>query len=163
MVIQEQYKELSLIRNQQKKEDVLGKSKKKKRKGTWASKAHVEEEGPRRGFSKKGWKEKRPRARRAQSPAERPGQSLTNMVTKKATRWTTTKRETTHVFSDRRRPKNGSRWVAATTAVAESTGSAISRLRWSFADDAAVALFSIMEEEEFYRSLSKATRRRSGS
>lgn len=71
--------------------------------------AHVDEDGPRSGFSASGWNENLLRDFRMQSPCDFLGQSLTSMVTRKVTRWRTTNRDMTQVFSflGWREPKKG--------------------------------------------------------
>jgi len=73
-------------------------------------------EGPRSGFSVRGWKDNLPRVCRRQSPWELVQQSLTSMVAMKTPIWIMTNTETTHV-SPRRRPPldfiNGILWSGA--------------------------------------------------
>lgn len=59
--------------------------------------AHVEAEGPRRGFSGSGWNESLPRTPKAHSSWEFDQQSLTSIMATKATMWRSTKTETTQV------------------------------------------------------------------
>jgi hypothetical protein len=61
---------------------------------------YVAEEGPRSGFSRSGWKAKRPRNPAAQLELWR-GQSLTYMVTRKMATQATVAAETSH--GDQRR------------------------------------------------------------
>lgn len=63
----------------------------------WGEKTHVEEEGPKRGFSLRGWKENLPRKEPTQeSRGEFLGQSFTYMVTMNTTMLVTTKVGTSH-------------------------------------------------------------------
>lgn len=67
------------------------------KKGKEKKQAHVEAEGPRRGFSASGWNDILPSAPNAHSSWELDQQSLTNIIATKATIWRSTKTETTHV------------------------------------------------------------------
>lgn len=70
----------------------LSKKVKKKKK-----QAHVEAEGPRRGFSASGWNDILPSTPNAHSWWELDQQSLTNIMAMNATIWRSTKTETTQV------------------------------------------------------------------
>lgn len=64
---------------------------------------YLDWEGPKRGFSERGWNENLPRVGRAQSPWELVQQSLTSIVAMKTPMSIITNTDTTHVSPRRRR------------------------------------------------------------
>jgi len=67
------------------------------------SMTYLDWEGPKRGFSGRGWNENLPRVPRTQSPWELVQQSLTSIVAMKTPIWIITNTDTTHVSLRRRR------------------------------------------------------------